>query len=392
MAPQNSTLLHENVAASASDLSRYSPILPHGQPKESPLRGKSICTSTTAIQPEADDEIPIWICGEPRYISGINEATTCRDLIQALIEDELKNTPKDVAASRDVRDYVITEKWRSAEQPLSGDTLISPLWLAWGEARNEVKFRLKIARRTEEKTSNKREKYKRLKKLVGRVLNQGKIIQEHLEAFDERNPSGKKILMDTFLEDTTKALAEKRDRDECDDLDSGVHSVGLKLENVGKSSTPVKKLSDFAIPPEFKRASLQFHTIRKEIVAKMYDLKTLLHREEELIEHLEVKNQEYKRQNEIYIDTDLKSGKNIERVQKNLQKCTEEIVKSEDELFRTKLEIQETHSIIEDLKSMMIESDIVSGFGEDELKRLFMESEFVDNINEFCDINDTIVV
>lgn len=35
------------------------------------------------------DEIPIWICGEPRYISGITDTTTCRDIIQALIDDEL---------------------------------------------------------------------------------------------------------------------------------------------------------------------------------------------------------------------------------------------------------------------------------------------------------------
>lgn len=34
-------------------------------------------------------EIPIWICGEPRFISGISCATTCRDIIQALIDDEL---------------------------------------------------------------------------------------------------------------------------------------------------------------------------------------------------------------------------------------------------------------------------------------------------------------
>lgn len=38
-----------------------------------------------------DIEIPIWICGEPRYISGINTETTCYDIIRALIDDELNN-------------------------------------------------------------------------------------------------------------------------------------------------------------------------------------------------------------------------------------------------------------------------------------------------------------
>ncbi|GAB0090314.1 hypothetical protein DMENIID0001_050330 [Sergentomyia squamirostris] len=389
MAPQNSTLLHENVVDS-SDLSRYSPILPHEdgrrqRPKESPLKRKSICTSTTAIQ-DVDDEIPIWICGEPRYVSGINDTTTCRDVILALIEDEIK-TNNDVAASRDFSDYVITEKWRSAEQPLPSDTLILPLWRAWGKARDEVKFRLKVARcrDEEEKTSKKKDKYNRLKKLVSRVLKQGKIIQDHLECIDEKQPSGKKLLLNTFLEDSSKALTEKKSY-EYDDLDSGVHSVGNKLQS------PIQKRGDFSIPPEFKRASLQFHTIRKEIVAKMYDLKKLLHHEEELIDHLEAKNREYRQQNDIYSDKTPKSQKHIETVQKNLQKFTEEIVQGEDELFRTKLEIQQTHTIIEDLKSMMIDSDIVSGFGEDEFRKLFMEVTFADNINEFCDNNDTIVV
>lgn len=38
-----------------------------------------------------DEEIPIWICGEPRFVSGIMSATTCNDVIQALIDDELSN-------------------------------------------------------------------------------------------------------------------------------------------------------------------------------------------------------------------------------------------------------------------------------------------------------------
>lgn len=44
----------------------------------------------------------------------------------------------DVTASRDLNDYVITEKWRDVEQALPGDTKILPIWLAWGSAQNEV--------------------------------------------------------------------------------------------------------------------------------------------------------------------------------------------------------------------------------------------------------------
>lgn len=42
------------------------------------------------------------------------------------------------AASRDLNDYVITERWRDVEQALTGTTHILPIWKAWGNARNEV--------------------------------------------------------------------------------------------------------------------------------------------------------------------------------------------------------------------------------------------------------------
>lgn len=38
-----------------------------------------------------DDEVPIWICGDPRFISGVTSTTTCNEIIQALIDDELNN-------------------------------------------------------------------------------------------------------------------------------------------------------------------------------------------------------------------------------------------------------------------------------------------------------------
>lgn len=44
----------------------------------------------------------------------------------------------DVAASRDLNDYVITEKWRDVEQALPANTKILPILMAWGNARHEV--------------------------------------------------------------------------------------------------------------------------------------------------------------------------------------------------------------------------------------------------------------
>lgn len=50
----------------------------------------------------------------------------------------------DVAASRDLNDYVITEKWRDVEQALEGEANILPIWLAWGSSRAEVGIKIKI--------------------------------------------------------------------------------------------------------------------------------------------------------------------------------------------------------------------------------------------------------
>ena len=44
----------------------------------------------------------------------------------------------DVTMSRDPNDYMITERWRDVEQPLSGDTRILSIWIAWGNVKNEV--------------------------------------------------------------------------------------------------------------------------------------------------------------------------------------------------------------------------------------------------------------
>lgn len=34
------------------------------------------------------DEVPVWVRGEQRWISGVDKSTTCADLIQVLLEDE----------------------------------------------------------------------------------------------------------------------------------------------------------------------------------------------------------------------------------------------------------------------------------------------------------------
>lgn len=36
----------------------------------------------------SDEEVPIWVRGEQRWVSGITADTTCHDVIQVLLQDE----------------------------------------------------------------------------------------------------------------------------------------------------------------------------------------------------------------------------------------------------------------------------------------------------------------
>lgn len=93
-----------------------------------------------------EEEIPIWIKNDIRYVSGITKITTCNDVIAALINDEISSGQYlSISEIRlNVDDYILTERWREVESELEGETQILPLWQAWGTAQKEVKFKLKI--------------------------------------------------------------------------------------------------------------------------------------------------------------------------------------------------------------------------------------------------------
>uniref|UniRef100_A0A336LZ73 CSON005832 protein n=1 Tax=Culicoides sonorensis TaxID=179676 RepID=A0A336LZ73_CULSO len=169
---------------------------------------------------DEEQEIPIWIRDEPRFISGITSITTCNDVIAALINDEISNGQyTSIEGIRlSVNDYVITERWRDVESELEGDTQILPLWREWGRAQKEVRFKLKINKRklqemkTEkiEKKLDKKEKMTMVTKLMRRVLKQGDYIQKHLFVLKDKkddlkpnrynkNSYNKKLFYENYL-------------------------------------------------------------------------------------------------------------------------------------------------------------------------------------------------
>lgn len=92
-------------------------------------------------------EIPVWIKGEQRWISGVTDLTTCLDLIEALLIDEgvIKATASDNNNNQEkstyptrVSEFVIIERWRRVEQVLDPRTRILKIWAAWGAEQSEV--------------------------------------------------------------------------------------------------------------------------------------------------------------------------------------------------------------------------------------------------------------
>lgn len=194
----------------------------------------------------------------------------------------------------------------------------------------------------------------------------------------------------------------------------------LKRHSLNHQFAPAdEQKGAYAENPDFKRTSLQFDTIRREIIVKMNDLKDLLQKEEDLIVNLESKCQRYKRENEIYGRKQGQVRLNVDKIQDNLNQNAKEIVQDELELYKTKLEIRENYLVLDDLKGMLAEKDPISGFGQSEFNRLvekkfglengrwsldretpkqtsglptFITSPFVDNVHEFCDNNNESII
>nr|CAH7744245.1 unnamed protein product [Callosobruchus chinensis] len=95
----------------------------------------SVSSSASAI----GEEVPIWVRGEQRWVSGITEQTTCRDVVQVLLQDE-KNRGRALSS---LDKYLITERWRGVEQPLEDTARILDIWNTWGTAQGEVKLSLR---------------------------------------------------------------------------------------------------------------------------------------------------------------------------------------------------------------------------------------------------------
>ncbi|XP_033752313.1 ras association domain-containing protein 10-like isoform X3 [Pecten maximus] len=90
-----------------------------------------------AMEVQEAIEIPVWVEGTQKWVTGLTKRTTCDDVIYALLYQEGKQ-------DHDSTDnYTMYERWRDVERPLQGRTKIIKIWRAWGAEQYNVQLTMK---------------------------------------------------------------------------------------------------------------------------------------------------------------------------------------------------------------------------------------------------------
>ena len=65
-----------------------------------------------------NEDIPIWIDGAQKWMTGLTRRTTCDDVIYALLH------ARGLLETDSTDNYAVFERWRAVERPLQGRTKI----------------------------------------------------------------------------------------------------------------------------------------------------------------------------------------------------------------------------------------------------------------------------
>jgi len=86
-------------------------------------------------------EIPFWIFGQQKWVSGINKNTTCQEVLEVLFQ--YIGTKAEETGGVKSDNFCLVEKWRKIERPLGSSTKVLKVWQAWGEDKSEVRLVVK---------------------------------------------------------------------------------------------------------------------------------------------------------------------------------------------------------------------------------------------------------
>ncbi|KAJ8970371.1 hypothetical protein NQ314_001283 [Rhamnusium bicolor] len=189
------------------------------------------------------EEIPIWVRGEQRWVSGISEETTCQDIINVLLHDE-EMRGRHISTSEQ---YQITERWRGVEQPLDEFAKILDIWNAWGTAQTEMALR-----------------------------------QRNIEGVSNQENINSRLIGKSALAQPTKGLLPKR---------AALGEVGNKLSALNNNVT--KKVGVMGPPQVLPKKTLNNTVLKKENISKIQEKtstnsnKPPLKRQESVLKNIE---------------------------------------------------------------------------------------------------------
>ncbi|XP_057658591.1 ras association domain-containing protein 10-like isoform X1 [Diorhabda carinulata] len=344
------------------------------------------------------EELPIWVRGEQRWVSGITEETTCQDVIQVLLHDEERRG----RPISQLQQYQITERWRGVEQPLDDHSKILDIWNAWGRAQSEVKISLRRVKsdalrppsrrtrcRSDSSTWSDRSAFKTIhpkrlqalqnekqpsstEELLKLVLAQGEVIRRQLKKLrhsehqigyleDKTHRArvrkhGSNYLLETYLKGLSEAVDPEQDTFIADkNSDSGVMTEGdSEQSNNNKQTRTGEMLSERFSPcseelnkdtkDDDSSSTISESTLKEQVglFEKINKLNKRLLKEEENLARLEANLKKYQRN---------EKQKREEDVSETLTKLRTDMIKSSCEMQHNEIVLEET---LEKLESRRI--------------------------------------
>ncbi|GJQ64982.1 hypothetical protein Trydic_g7145 [Trypoxylus dichotomus] len=356
------------------------------------------------------EELPIWVRGEQRWVSGVVGETTCQDIITVLLQDE-EVRGKHVGTADQ---YHITERWRGVEQPLDPNSSILDIWNAWGRAQPEVKISLRRIKNDHAITLTRRSRYrsdsstwsdrsawktihpKRLnalqnekqpsstEELLKLVLAQGEVIRrqlrklrhsEHQIGFLEdkahrarTRKHGSNYLLETYLKGLSEAVDPENDLEQIiadKNSDSGVVTEGDSEQcNHNKPGCSTESPLE-----RFSPSSEEFHKDLKDDDTNSTISEATLKEQLELFEMINKINKKLLKEEECL--TRLHANiKKYDKTKTAAEETTKALGNLRKEMAKGACEMQHNEVVLEETKEML------------DNRKLFLESLHKDLLNE----------
>ncbi|XP_065343938.1 ras association domain-containing protein 10-like isoform X2 [Cloeon dipterum] len=360
--------------------------------------GEIIKSNTGGMTTTQPAEIPIWVNGAQRWISGIGRKTTCDDVIRVLLRSEGCHTE---AKDKEDKHYAIVERWKKVERPLDGRSRILKVWTAWGDEQEAVRLTLKRVNPTtprEVKHHHRRSSRghnrarllqtvhpKRLiddenkpfsdtiEHLMKLILAQGETIQTQLRRLHDRDEQilsiehqvhssrqerlGSNYLLETYLKDLD---ANKGGED-----DSGVAEVenAKQEEEEGEVAGEAEEPED-AEDTEAQRALVEMRACIA-LWERVVRVNKRLEKEEQCLVKLHVKLRRLSEAEPAQEATDLITSEAIAIVKEQIEEADAvcnaqqmEIDQNELRLQETCEQLQERHRLLDYLQEELRESEL----------------------------------